>query len=297
MPKEYKERRIDIEPPKLRTKHAVRPTTAVVPGEALPPGTYSTVVSLTPGDGVLWFLRLDGFAPDPEPSARMAAIVTTTGGAVTHDYFSNPAGLAPYSANYVTVFDGDFAFDGAGVTTVKDDYIYVVWDQFDGFTAGDYRLKWTPPSTARAHVEGAILLSGVDTTSQGTFYYGGSQSPTWALRVGSTSFDHFPISVPTANHSLVYGIWDMTGAVSPPADYVSVPGTVHLSYTYTDPTEPPVMTQSVVSRIGAATGSTLSVSAPTAGGSGGGTGTTYQFSAIVFNSAAGITYTTVAFEA
>ena len=292
MPKDYRERRIDIEPPRVVLRYPKKPATST--SDPLPPGTYSTVVTLAPGDAVLWFLRLA--TSDSYPSGRMVSIVDTVGGAVSHTYTSNPSAFV----DFITLFQGDFAFDGAGESVVTNDTIYCMFDQFDGFTSGDYRLSWDPPATARANVEGAILLSGVDTTSQGSFYYGPTRSPTWVKYEGpggSGSFDHFPVSVPTAANSIVYGIWDMSGSVSPPADYVSVPGTTHLSYTYNDPTEPPVMTQSVVSRVGVATGSTLSASGPTVGGSGGGAGTSYRMSAIVLNSATGITYTTVTFEA
>lgn len=287
MPKDYRERIIDERPPRIvymRTRRA-----ATNNSEPLPPGVYSTPVTLEPGDAVLWFLRLA--TADDSPTGRMVDIVTTAGAAVTFDYVTQPTGWT----NYVHYFYGDFAFDGEG-TPVTDDTIYAIYDQFDGFTAGDYRLAWTIPETARANVEGAILLHGVDTSSQGNFYYGPYQSPTWDVRYGSGAYDHFPVSVPTANLSLVYGIWEMSGSVVNPAGYTSVPGTTHLTYTYYDPTDEPALNQSLVARQGAATGSTLSVTAPTTGGAGT-SSTNYQFSAIVLHSATGITYETVTMDA
>jgi hypothetical protein len=290
MPKDYRERIIDERPPRTVTLRPRQATTGVDPEEELPDGVYSTVVSLTPGDAVLWVLRLA--FDDPSPTGRMVSIVTTAGGAVAHDYFARPSGWT----NYITGVQGNVEFDGAGEDLVVDDLAWFIFDQFDDFDPGDYRLSWTLPGTARANVEGAILLHGVATTSQGNYYAGPSQSPTWGVRVGSGAFDHFPVNVPTANHSLVYGAWDMTGSISPPADYVSVPGTTHASWTYYDPTEPPVMTQSVFSRIGAASGSTLSVSGPTTGGNGA-FATSHWLNAIVLHSASGITYETVTFDA
>jgi hypothetical protein len=290
MPKDYRERIIDEKVPRVVTMHPKRTTTAVDPEETLPDGLFSTVVTLTPGDAVLWFLRLA--TVDAAPTGRMVSIVTTAGDAVTHDYFAQPSGWT----NYIGSFQGNFEFDGAGVDSVMDDTFYAVFDQLDGFDPGDYRLEWTLPGTARANVDGAILLHGMSTTSQGNFYLGSTQSPTWSVRYGTLPHNRFPATVPTANHSLVYGVWDMSGSVSPPGGYTSVPGTLHATYTYYDPTEPPIMNQAMVSRIGAATGSTMSVSAPTETGAGGAS-TTYRLNAIVLHSTTGITYETVTFDA
>jgi hypothetical protein len=244
MPKDYRERIIDERPFRFMGMGPNR-ATAVSDEEELPDGIFSTIVSLTPGDAVLWVLRLA--FDDPSPTGRMVSIVTTAGAEVTHDYFARPAGWT----NYITGVQGNVEFDGAGEDLVVDDLAWFIFDQFDDFTPGDYRLSWDIPATARANVEGAILL---------------------------------------------HGAWDMTGSISPPADYVSVPGTTHASWTYYDPTEPPVMTQSVFSRIGAASGSTLSVSGPTTGGNGA-FATSHWLNAIVLHSASGITYETVTFDA
>jgi len=293
MPKDYRERRIDNEPPRYRAKLPKRQTVAVNPEEPLPEGTYSTIVTLAPGDGVLWFLRLA--TADSSPSGRMVSIVDTMGGAVSHTYVTEPSGWT----DYLHSFQGDLALDGAGIETVTDDTIYVVWDQFDGFTAGDYRLSWDIPATARASVQGAILLQDVDMSSQGDFYNGRYQSPTWEAYYPSGSpYITFPVDVPTANHSIVYGVWEMTGSVTAPAGYNTVAGSLHESYTYTDPTDSPsTITTSLISRIGVATGSTLTVPAPDENGKGVGAYTDYWFSAVVLHSATGITYTTVTFEA
>jgi hypothetical protein len=292
MPKDYRERIIDERIPRVVTMHPKRSTTAVDPEEALPPGVYSTVVSLEPGDGVLWFLRLA--TSDPSPTGRMVDIVTTAGAAVTFDYTTQVSGWV----NYIQSFQGDFELDALG-DPVQDDTIYAVWDQFEGFSAGDYRIQWSIPATARANVEGAILLNGVSLTSQGNFYNGRYTTPTWEAyyTTGGGDYNNFPVSVTTANHSLVYGIWEMTLSVTNPAGYTSVPGTTHLTYQFTDAADLPALNSTMVARQGAATGSTFSVTAPTEGGKGVGLSTDYWFSAIVLHSAAGITYTTVTFDA
>lgn len=296
MPKDYRERRIDIEPPRIRALQPKRATTAIDPEEPLPAGTYSTIVTLEPGDGVLWFLRLAD--ADTEPGARMVSIVDTLGAAVSHTYIANDSALSPWYTYYIDTTWGNVVFNGDG-DVVLSDTIYVIFDQFDGFTPGDYRLKWDVPGTARAHVEGAILLHGVDMTAQGTYYYYLDQSPEWSVThaVGSDT-DNFPISVPTANHGLVYGLWGMVGSVSALGGYNSVPGVDHLSYTSDDPTEPPVITTTIVSRLGLATGSSMSVAAPSENGNGG-MFTTYYMNGLVFSpaAAADIVYTTITFEA
>lgn len=293
MPKDYRERIIDERPPRVITAHAVRSTTGVDPEEPLPDGMFSTVISLEPGDGVLWFLRLA--TADSSPTGRMVSIVTTAGDAVSHTYVDEPSGWV----NYIYSAYGDFAFDSEG-TTIQNDTIYAIWDQFDGFTAGDYRLSWDIPATDRANVEGAIHLRGVDLTAQGNFYDGQFESPTWEKYVVGSggSYNNFPVSVPTANHSLVYGIWYMSLSIQQPAGFASVPGATHLTYTYTDPADPPALNQTVVSRIGAATGSSLTSGTPTTGtATGSPGGTSYYLAAIVLHSATGITYTTVEMEA
>jgi hypothetical protein len=292
MPKDYRERIIDERPPRIVT---LRPKRATTSGdeEELPEGVFSTVLALEPGDGVLWFLRLA--TSDPSPTGRMVDIVSTAGGAESFTYVTQVTGWT----NYIQSFAGNFELDGVG-DTVQDDTIYAIWDQFEGFSAGDYRLQWSIPGTARANVEGAILLNGVSLTSQGNFYNGRSTVPTWEVYVNGFggSYNNFPVSVTTANHSIVYGIWEMTLSVSNPAGYSAVPGTTHLSYQYTDADDPPPLNTTHVTRAGVASGSTLAVSTPTVGGATGSPGgTDYWFSAIVLHASAAITFTTVTFDA
>jgi hypothetical protein len=292
MPKDYRERIIDERPFRPMSMGPNR-ATASSGEEELPEGVYSIILDLEPGDGVLWFLRLA--TEDDAPTGRMVEIVDTAGASTSFDYVTQVTGWT----NYIQSFAGDLEFDALG-DPVQDDTIYAIWDQFEGFDAGEYRLSWNIPGTARANVEGAILLNGVSLTSQGNFYNGRTQSPEWEVYVvsGGGSFNNFPVSVTTANHSLVYGIWEMTLSIRNPAGYSAVPGTTHLSYQFDDADDPPALTSSIVARQGPASGSTLSVATPTVGAATGSpSGTDYWFSAIVLHASAAITYTTVEFEA
>lgn len=291
MPKEYRERIIDEKPFRVVTLRPKRNTTNS--DETLPDGVYSTVVTLEPGDAVLWFLRLDNF--DAEPDSHMVNIVTTTGDPVTHSYapfFSwefQPPGQA-----YIDVFTGNMEYDSAGDELIVNDEIYILFDQFTDFTPGDYRLNFAPPETSRANIEAAFIVRGIDPDAQGEYFFGAYQSPVWVRFYDDMGggFNNFPVSVPlTADRSLVYGIWGGW-------DFNSVPGTLIAQYTYIDPSFGDNNIQSMVSYLGSVTGSSLSVSAPSENGwSGSPAGTGYYLTAIVLNGASDASAEAVSFDA
>lgn len=306
MPKEYKERRIDIEPPKLRTRHAVRTTTAVDP-ETPPVTTLSVIatyagggvlwnpgVQVQDGDAVLWFLRLDN--ADAEPGSTIRAGLADSGGTpITFSYEARADwGIDAYTYA-ISSIDGDLEFDSGGNTIVSD-YVWALYDQFTGLTAGNHYVSFTIPGTARAQVEAAHLIRGATAATPGTYIYNTRPTPDYRVTYapgGSVVLNAFPVAVPhTATYSLVYCLYDMTGsvvAVNPIAGYNSVAGTTITTYTYTDPTATPTsMTQGMIAYMGnaGATGSSTSIAAPDENGTaGGGTNTTYTMDVIVINGA------------
>ena len=252
VPKDYRERRIDIEPPKLRTKNTRQ--SGVTSGSPGTGGSGTTVdlvdpiVTIAPGDGVLWFLRQP--TADAAPSGRNVVLTTTEDGAVTHTYADLPSGWA----NYITSFAGNYTIAIDGFTIVTDETVYVIWDQFTGFTAGNYKLDF---SAGTGTVDKAILLRNIDPDDPGTFYAGMSQSPTWSTTYVSNETaditDNFPRTVSigsagTARH--MYAIYQMSGTVESPAAIYSAPGSALLSYTVTDPTDPPPFKRTIVTFYG-----------------------------------------------
>ena len=253
MPKDYRERRIDIEPPRVRTKQARQSVTAASPDSgggmgAIPVDLTVPIVTISPGDGVLWFLRQP--TADAAPSGRNVVLTTTEDGAVTHTYADLPSGWA----NYITSFAATYTIGVDGFTIVTDETCYVIWDQFTGFTAGNYKLDF---SAGSGTVDKALLLRNIDPADPGTFYSGMSQSPTWSKTYISNDApditNNFPRTVTigasgTARH--MYAIYQMSGTVEAPAAIYSAPGVALLSYTFTDPTDPPAFKRSIVTFYG-----------------------------------------------
>jgi hypothetical protein len=246
-------------------------------------------VEMQDGDALLWFYRADsaGLAP----SGRMASLCDNVGVAITFDYEPHRDWGALDSTHYVTLMDGDHTFDGGGSTIVSD-YIYVIFDQFTGFDAGNHSVKFTLPGVARAHIEAAHLLRGVTPTAPGAYIFNTEPTPDYRLTYapgGSVVLNAFPVSVPlTGNSSIIYCLYAMTGsivAVNPTAGYVSVAGTTIKNYTYTDPTaSPTTMTQGKIAYIAGLSGVSGTVAQPTTNGTaGGGSNTTYTMDVIVIN--------------
>ena len=247
MPKDYRDRRIDDKPPKVITRGAARTTTAVDPlggdgggmGETLIPVGGEATARVRPGDGVLWFWRRD--TSSGAPSGRNVTLKNIDDSAVTGvSYASLPGGWA----NYITSCAGNFEYATDGVTPVTDETVYAIWDQFVGFTGGDYKFVFT---TSTGSVARAILIHGVNPASPGAFYAGMSQSPTWertySSLVPAEVIDHFDITVPTGGSvgHMVYGIWQVSGTTDAPTAIYSAPGMTLLSYTMTNPVDPPAL--------------------------------------------------------
>lgn len=285
MPKDYRERRIDNKPPKVLTKQPKQATTRTDPttpeggdfgsSDITPEETYSWL----PGDGILWFLRLD--YGDASPSGRMITLTDSEDVEISFSYATLPGGWV----DYIYSFIGTTAYDSMGESLVTDDLIYVVWDQFVDFIPGDYKVHFDLPVSDRANVEKAIRVRGVDPADPGDFYVGVYQSPTWDDYYSTEGdINSFPAAVPLPDvASLLYGIWEMNGSVSFPAGYNSVPGSSLMYYTYTDPTNLPAIKQSWVSALGTPPlGATVDVTAPWVNGNGG-VFTDYTLSALVLN--------------
>jgi hypothetical protein len=257
MPKDYRDRRIDDKPPRVTTKHVKRTTTAGDPdsggGEdlVLPPETPTVATAnVQPGDGVLWFLRVP--VGGSAPSGRNVELQTTGGGAVTFSYVASPSGWS----DYITSFAGDYTLQSDGVTVLQNDTIYVIWDQFTGFTGGNYKFSFTV--AAGATIAKAIKLRGVSTSAPGTFYSGMSQGTTWSVTYDGDPppddvVNNFPRTLTFSGGALarrVYGIWQMSGGVQAPAALYSADGVALLSYTYSNPADQPYFKQSIVTYMG-----------------------------------------------
>ena len=274
MPKDYRERRIDTDIPKLRTKNAAQAATAADPDKS-GLGTGSEVIPLdlpivtvNPDFGVLWFLRMS--LGESAPSGRLVELQTIEGGAVTFDYVASPSGWS----NYITSFAGDYEVT-AGGTVIKNETVYVIWDQFTNFAAGTYKLNFT---NAAGSIDRAILLHGVSTSSPGTFYAGMSQSPTWSKTYVSAApagiTNNFPRTFTLGSAGTAraaYAIYQMSGTVQAPAALYSAPGLPMLTYTYTNPADPPTFNRTIVTFYGDTlpTTTTLEVVAPWENGWGG----------------------------
>lgn len=260
MPKDTRQRIIDFRPPKFVVKQYKASTTdtsgsggGVGSGDVYLP---LPIITLSPGDGVLWFLRVD--AGGSAPSGRGVELQTTGGGAVTFDYTALPGGWTDYIASCA----GDYELSIDGVTVVKNETVYVMWDQFEGFTAGQYKLNFTHTGT----VDRAILLRNVDPANPGTFYAGMSQSPTWSKTYVSNApadiTNNFPRTVSiggSGTRRAIYAIYQMSGTVEAPAAIYSVPGVALLTYRYTDPADQPAFTRTIVSFYGDTLPTTTSV--------------------------------------
>ena len=253
MPKDYRERRIDTDIPKLRTKQAAQAATSASPDSGgLGMGSENVnvelpVVTIAPGDGVLWFLRRN--TSDAAPSGRNVTLKTLANEAVTFDYVALPSGWS----NYVTSFAGNFAYSTDGVTVLTDETVYVIWDQFEGFTGGEYKLSFTGSGA----VDRATLLHGVSTSNPGTFYAGMSQSPTWSTTYVSAApegvTNNFPRTFTlgaAGTARALYAIYQMSGTVESPAAIYSAPGLTMLTYTFTDPTDQPAFRRTIVTFYG-----------------------------------------------
>lgn len=273
MPKDYRERRIDEKPPKLLTRNARQAATTTDPGSG-GLGTGSTVdletglVTISPGDGVLWFMSQP--TADTAPSGRGVELQTTEGGAVTFDYVSSPSGWS----DYLTSFAGTYTLGVDGITVVTDETVYVMWDQFYGFTAGNYKLHFTHTGS----IDKALLLRNVSTSAPGAFYAGMSQSPTWSKTFVSNETaditNNFPRTLSLGGAGTArsaFAIYQMSGTVEAPAALYSAPGVTLLTYTFTDPTDPPAFNRTIVTFYGDTlpTTTTLSVAAPWENGWGG----------------------------
>jgi hypothetical protein len=278
MPKDYRERRIDEKPPRFRAKQAKRSTTTDTDptgdsgsssSQDLFPAGGEAVATVAPGDGVLWFLRQDTAAA--APSGRNVTLKTRSDGAVTFSYVASPGGWS----NYITSFVGDTVYGTDGITVLVDETVYVIWDQFSGFTGGDYKFVFTP---ATGTIDRAILLRNVSTTSPGTFYSGMAQTPTWTVTYSGMEpedkVDNLPrtFSLGAAGTArAAYAIYQMSGLVEAPAAIYRVPGMTLLNYTLQDPSDQPYFRRSVVSFYGSTlkTTTTLEVVAPFEAGWGG----------------------------
>jgi hypothetical protein len=270
MPKDYRDRRIDDKPPRVHTKHTKRTTTSADPdvdgssaGEdlVLPPETPTVATGrVRPGDGVLWFWRRNTSAG--APSGRKVTLKTLSDGAVTFTYAASPSGWA----NYITSAGGNFEYQTNGIDVLTDETVYVIWDQFVGFTAGDYKFVFT---LADGSIDRAILLHGVNPDNPGTFYAGMSQTPTWSVAysglAAENKVDHFDVTVPTAGgvKHLVYGIWQMSGAVDAPAALYTAPSSVLLTYALTNPVDPPALRKrTIVTYVADTLPTTTSITVP-----------------------------------
>ena len=252
-------------------------------------------VEVQPDDAVIWFLRLN--ENDSEPSGSVRSSPADSGGTpITFDYAARANWGDSASTNYISYIDGEFAFDGAGAETVVSDYIYVMFDQFQNFTAGNHYIKFTIPGVSRARVEAAHLLRGVIPETPGAYTYFADPSPNQKITYaspGTVAVNGFPVSVSlTADSSIVYCLYDMSGtleATTVTAGYNSVSGTQIKAYTYTDPsTSPSTMTQSIIAYIDGLTGVGTSISAPDENGLAAGADyTTYTMDTIVINGGAG----------
>jgi hypothetical protein len=278
MPKDYRDRRIDDKPPRYRTSGAARSTTASddPTGESgsgssqdLFPTGGEAVAKVQPGDGVLWFLRQDTSAA--APSGRNVVLKTLADGAVTFSYVALPSGWS----NYITSFVGNTVYGSNGVSVLIDETVYVIWDQFTGFTGGDYKLYF---DLATGTIDRAILLRNVSTTNPGTFYSGKAQSPTWTVTYSGMEPEDKVDNLPRAftmgaegTARAAYAIYQMSGLVQAPAAIYSAPGMALLTYTLENPADQPYFRRSIVSFYGSTlkTTTTLEVVAPFENGWGG----------------------------
>ena len=158
---------------------------------------------------MLWFLRRADRGQAPKRAQCRAQ--DAGDGPVTHTYARLPSGWS----NYVTSFAGNFAYRTDGVTVLTDETVYVILDQFTGFTAGDYKVDF---STGTGAVDKAIMLRNVRPTDAGTFYAGMSQTPTWSMTyVGNAPADNinnFPRTLSIGGRcarTAVYAIYQMSG--------------------------------------------------------------------------------------
>ena len=273
MPKDYRERRIDEKPLRAVTRNATRAATKTDPGDG-GLGTGDTVpldnpiVTITPGDGVLWFMSQP--AGEAAPSGRMVTLKTLADGAVTFSYVASPSGWS----NYVTSFAGNYELLVDGVTVLTNDTVYVMWDQFTGFTAGEYKLFFDVGGS----VDKALVLHNVSTSSPGAFYAGMSQSPTWSKTYVSNApadiTNNFPRTLSLGGSGTArsaFAVYQMSGTVESPAALYSAPGVTLLTYTYTDPTDPPAHLRTIVTFYGDTlpTTTTMEIVAPWENGWGG----------------------------
>lgn len=247
--------------------------------------SWNPGVEVQDGDAVIWFLRLDSGDSAPD-STRRCSLTDSGGTPITFDYVARGNWGIYAGTYYITYLQGNFAFDGGG-TPITDDRIYVMFDQFTNFTAGNHYVKFTPPGTSRARVEAAHLIRGVTPATPGTYLYS-EAAPYYILAYedgGGVGYNGFPASVPlTADSSIIYCLWYMSLGVSQPAGYNSGSGTQITTYTYADPTDPPTITQSIITYYSGLTGASKSVPEPdTDGWSGSPGGTAYNMDAIVIN--------------
>ena len=205
---------------------------------------------------MLWFLRQATSAA--APTGRNVVLKTLSDGAVTHSYASLPSGWS----GYITSFAGNFAYGTDGITVSLDETVYVIWDQFTGFTAGEYKLVFTEGDGA---IDKAIRIRGVDPADAGTFYSGMAQSPTWSVTYSGVApadvVNNFPRTVSTAGgvHHSLYSIYQMSGYKSAPASLYSAPGLTIAAYTYNNPTDQPIGRQTIVTFYGDTLSTTTSV--------------------------------------
>ena len=248
-------------------------------------------VEVQDGDAVIWFYREASSVGGP--TARMCQLADSGGTEISYSYY-NRGNWGAYSTYdyFIAQIQGYFEYDSGG-GVVQDDTIYVIFDQFTGFTNGTHRIKFNLPGVSRARVEAAHLLRGVTAATPGTFHYYAAESPTWDVFYdsgGSKTSDSFPVSVPLGDGStLVYCLWAMYGSGGQPSGYNTVPGTLIASYNYYDAADPPAITENLISYFNDGTGASKVVSAPDENGASGiGVGTGYNMDAIVINGGAAI---------